>query len=415
MEHIGIFSHSFRSISSSELDFLLKDEAVVDHQIETLKDSRRSTPTKHHDLVSNRLRKNICSHGPGDLMDVRTDDSDTEMIIDPEPGTVSDRHQRIMIDVHHEEGVTSRFPVLPPSLVLPKSQRIVSVTSHSSKSIATTVTTTSSRQLPNSLSLNMLSDSSAETSSFPSASPTHIQNNFDLPNPKSKSDINISSNGTRMSKEEARRKFFENLEDVSGQTSDSKSMSENNLSIANNRTADPEDPNKHVGMEYTTEVSKKHACSSSDSEPKLNRSGNDELHSKSTQPKKKRKLFKKSVSMDSSPVHGMLADAGVSATSPSAPSSLSPFELFAAVKRRLKPSLKRSSSLTEGRKGHYYDERDRSKHPGHLDAYASSSYSSRDQSLQESPISTPTPESGGLIPPNTPPISMMNRRILPKV
>ncbi|KAL3891792.1 hypothetical protein ACJMK2_004039 [Sinanodonta woodiana] len=63
--------------------------------------------------------------------------------------------------------------------------------------------------------------------------------------------------------------------------------------------------------------------------------------------KEKRKVFRKSQSMDSSPVKSTLARIGINIMSAGAPSGFSPSEVFAALKKKLKPNLKRSQSARE--------------------------------------------------------------------
>ncbi|GFS20264.1 coiled-coil domain-containing protein 165 [Elysia marginata] len=59
--------------------------------------------------------------------------------------------------------------------------------------------------------------------------------------------------------------------------------------------------------------------------------------------KQKRSFFKKSSSLDSTPVSESIAQAGVAATPVAAPSNFAPSDFFAAVKGRLKPVFKRKS------------------------------------------------------------------------
>ncbi|KAK3610093.1 hypothetical protein CHS0354_032188 [Potamilus streckersoni] len=63
--------------------------------------------------------------------------------------------------------------------------------------------------------------------------------------------------------------------------------------------------------------------------------------------KEKRNVFRKSQSMDSSPVKSTLARIGINVMSAGAPSGFSPSDVFAALKKKLKPSLKRSQSARE--------------------------------------------------------------------
>lgn len=59
--------------------------------------------------------------------------------------------------------------------------------------------------------------------------------------------------------------------------------------------------------------------------------------------KQKRSFFKKSSSLDSTPVGESIAQAGVAAAPVAAPSNFAPSDFFAAVKGKLKPVFKRKS------------------------------------------------------------------------
>lgn len=64
---------------------------------------------KYFDMVSNKLSRNIYYIGLRDIVDIRLEDLDIEMMFDLEFGIVNDGYNRIMIDVYYEEGVVFRF------------------------------------------------------------------------------------------------------------------------------------------------------------------------------------------------------------------------------------------------------------------------------------------------------------------
>lgn len=124
--------------------------------------------------------------------------------------------------------------------------------------------------------------------------------------------------------------------------------------------------------------------------------------------KKQRKAVKRSVSLDSS-AKNTIAKAGVSVMSPAAPSALSPSELFAAVKRKFKPNVKRSSSVSE-RELHSVRTSD-----SKLSSIVPKAGSTQEMRNTFEPPLSGLPPKSLFIPPPTPPISAMQRKALPVV
>ena len=226
-----------RSLSSSELDLLLRDDTPVIQQLESLQQSaRRRTPTRTP-TPTQQLQRNISCRGPGDLKD--QDSIDPDVIPAIQQGSLIDRHHKIMTEVHGQEGVSTKFPTPPPSFLLPRSRQAsplhsAVVTSTTTKTTITTEKVVStSRKLPNNISLNTSLINSAHSVS-PSKSlsagstPVDDQRTFGTI-PDTESRITKTNTLTeRLSPKSARRKFFE-LQDTKKYYSDESISKDKNI------------------------------------------------------------------------------------------------------------------------------------------------------------------------------------------
>ncbi|KAK3088191.1 hypothetical protein FSP39_015959 [Pinctada imbricata] len=208
-----------RSLSSSELDLLLREDTPVLQQLESMQTTaRRRTPTP-----TQQVQRNLSYRAPGDSRE--SDSLCASPIPMSQAGSLIDRQHRMMTEVYREEGYSARFPTPPPSLLLPRSrqashERIVHSTSSLTKTTITKETyTSSSRKAPTSLSLstsllhtphlippNKALSKSLSAGSTPADDRTTFSNIPSIHN----SDLEVNRTTEKLSPHAARKKFFEN-------------------------------------------------------------------------------------------------------------------------------------------------------------------------------------------------------------
>ncbi|VDI00770.1 Hypothetical predicted protein [Mytilus galloprovincialis] len=417
---------NIRSLSSSELDSLKEDfvtETLGTKELEFLKQKygpiTPDSPIKYQRSISGSDMK-----------------EDTEDILPGiQMGSMADRRHNIMSTVHKEQGLTTKFPDPPPSFLLP---RCINSTLSSSQTVTRyskeTNKTTTVRPIPKSISIDtcllkatkMSPQDSAQSSLSHSPvaleTTTHCsfqQNLTPIPVTHIVPSRNaLSASAETVTPKTARRQFFaDNVSEPSvhrpwpgrSRSHDSVSKRERegivgNIGIEKDETMSENSLNENVDVYVNL---------SSDIDDQVQLQEEDDLLSpvkESKSDKKKRKAATRSISLDSSSVKKTLAKAGVSVMSPAAPSALTPSDIFAAVKRKFKTNIKRSSSLSEKE---LHSVRSNGSHNS-----SSTSTISKTDSLQEMKNTFEPPLSGLppksiLIPPPTPPISSMQRKVLP--
>lgn len=441
-----------RSLSSSELD-MLKDEFLLG------KFEGCSTPTSMSTVQTDpsavKLYRSITCSGPGDLQEMNQ--NQTTILPDIHYGSVTERQQSIMKNIHNEQGISVKFPNPPPSFLLPrcktttKSKETISTSQGNVQQVTTIIQTSETnvrRSIPKSISI----DTSLLNTSFPSpdsvtafsagATPTENFNTLSsipliqssscdtstfAPSPQSDSTEHLTPRT-------ARKQFFESQ--LSDSTSGYMSWPERGSSRENvkhvKQTSLP-DPNaimeaveraQYKSTEPTTtsnesisqsELNTTQESTTSNEEKDVHSgiassSSTDSVSGAASKPAKpKRKLFKRSSSADSSTVRSYLARAGVRALSAGAPSTLSPSEFFAAVKNKFRHSKKSSSSGSGS-------DKEQSKSDPHLqipEQHEEPTASTSSESIKDPPPVTPMKNT--FVPPPTPPISEMRRRLLPEV
>ncbi|XP_060067410.1 uncharacterized protein LOC132547643 isoform X2 [Ylistrum balloti] len=459
-----------RSLSSSEIDFLKEDFSAGRQRDSAKFDSPKASPlTIQTDTSSPRFLRSITHNGSGDILDRPACD------LLPEIQPISSlplRQKLIMADVHYEQSVTTKFPDPPPSFLLsPKShsRQTLTDTSYSVNSPRgiSLVTDTKTRLVPTSISLDTSGTSSLQTSPqsklytkslsaggsptyesaslLPSIPVMHSTVSSDTtPSPRSGNSSN-SGSYERLTPRSARRKFFEDKSDLPSPSP----MSERSQSCEGiEEDAVPAKPppveNKRIRLQHyeseedvigqLIEETKPRTLTQSISvDEKSTRSVTkaSSTESKKSKPEKpKRKIIRRSQSVDSS-VKNSVAKAGITAMSPGAPSNTRAVELFATMKRKIKNTLKRSSSMTD-------EEKSTEKQGPSSEASGSvvtspgvgvhtasgqkpSGMMYRPSTSVQKPVtgvqkSTSSPQHVSQnVPPPTPPISAMNRRALPEV
>lgn len=412
-----------RSLSSSELDSLKDDfvlETLGSKELEFLKQKYGSNTPENQIKYQRSVSGTDVKEGPD------------EILPSIHMGSVADRKQNIMSKVHKEQGLTTKFPDPPPSFLLPRCINPTKTTFSTSQTVRTyskETTTTSVRQIPKSISIDTSLISSNNTSplsscSSASHSPLSVKSspcNFKqvlTPIPVTHVVPTLSASVETVTPRTARKLFFEDGSSdptshrpwpTRSRSHDSVSKKEKEaivndiiiLETDDNDTIDDSNLDEYVSLKTT-------------SDSNIPSPDEDTLSSlkESKSDKKKRKATKRSISLDSSSVKSTLAKAGVSVMSPAAPSVLSPSEIFAAVKRKLKPNVKRSSSLTE-KEVHSVIQVNGSKTSG-TTSPSTTGNTQESRNTFEPPLSGLPPKSI-LIPPPTPPISSMQRKVLPVV
>lgn len=419
---IYYFAFVCRSLSSSELDSLKDDfvlETLGSKELEFLKQKYGSSTPENQIRYQRSVSGTDVKEGPD------------EILPSIHMGSVADRKQNIMSKVHKEQGLTTKFPDPPPSFLFPRCINPTKTTFSTSQTVRTysRETTTSVRQIPKSISIDtslISSNNASPLSSCSSAphSPLSLKSspcNFKqvlTPIPVTHVVPTLSASVETVTPKTARKLFFEDgsSDPTSHRPWPTRSRSHDSVSkkekesIVNdiiiiekddNNTEDASNLDEYVTLKTT-------------SDSNIPSTDEDTLSSlkESKSDKKKRKATKRSISLDSSSVKSTLAKAGVSVMSPAAPSVLSPSEIFAAVKRKLKPNVKRSSSLTE-KEVHSVIQVNGSKTSG-TQSPSTTGNTQDTRNTFEPPLSGLPPKSI-LIPPPTPPISSMQRKVLPVV
>lgn len=467
----------FRSLSSSEIDFL-KEDFQAGRQLESIiRDSPKESPlTIQADVSTPRYNRSITQNGTG-----RINESTCDLLPEQRPITSFPLRQKfIMADVHHEQSVTTKFPDPPPSfLILPRyhTKQTLTGTSYSlssqnrSPDISGRSGGTTSRLVPTSISLdssrvNSLQPSPhapaySKTSLSAGGTPTYEPVNY-LPSiPVSGSAFssdtslsprsgNSSNSGSceRLTPRSARKKFFEDQgslasptslsersESCEGMDEDGKSMEKPTV-VGTKRVLFKHGESEDDVIGQLIEETKPRQLTQSISIDErtthsITKQKNTDSSKKSKPEKPKRKVVRRSQSVDSS-VKNSVAKAGITAMSTGAPSNTKAVELFATMRRKIRKTLKRSSSMTDDEKVSPVKEVPSSESISPVAPSATQTTSGQTSGMVYRPsthvhkpaigvqthqgtIEQTTQPIDQSVPPPTPPISAMSRRELPEV
>ncbi|XP_033727449.1 myosin-16-like isoform X2 [Pecten maximus] len=466
-----------RSLSSSEIDFLKEDFSAGRQRDSGKFDSPKASPlTIQTDTASPRYLRSVTHNGAGNLLDRPA----CELLPEIQPiSSLPLRQKFIMADVHYEQSVTTKFPDPPPSFLLsPKSHSRQTLTDmtysyNSAKSLSTKPLSANvpsngnkTRLVPTSIPLDTSNGSSVEPSSqsklytkslsaggtptyesaslFPSIPVLNCGKSSDASLSPRSGNSSDSGSCERLTPRTARRKFFEDKSDLQSPLQ----MSERSRSCEGIKDEIvsaklPYDDTKRIRLQHNESEDDMIGQLIEDTKPRLltqsvsidektshSLAKQSSTNGKKSKPEKpKRKIVRRSQSVDSS-VKNSVAKAGITAMSPGAPSNTKAVDLFATMKRKIKNTLKRSSSVTD-------EEKSPGKQGPSSEASGSVAHSSREgtrtisgqkpgvvyrpstsvqkpvTSVQKSASSTENASQN--IPPPTPPISAMNRRALPEV
>ncbi|XP_021343412.1 golgin subfamily A member 4-like isoform X3 [Mizuhopecten yessoensis] len=464
-----------RSLSSSEIDFLKEDFSAGRQRDSGKFDSPKASPlTIQTDTASPRYLRSVTHNGSGDLLNQPACD----LLLEINPITSLPLRQKfIMADVHYEQSVSTKFPDPPPSfLISPKSHSRQTLTDttfslYSQKTLSSKsqdanqpLNVNKTRLAPTSISLdttrvnslhtgsqsklNTKSVSAGGTPTYESAS---LLSSIPVLNRGTSSDTslsprsgNSSNSGSyeRLTPRSARRKFFEDQSDLQPSSSMSeKSQSCEGIQEDKISTKPPTVDTKRLRLQHDESEDDMIGQLIEDTKPRIltqsvsvdEKTSHSVAKSSSTESKKskpekpKRKIIKRSQSVDSS-VKKSVAKAGITAMSPGAPSNTKAVELFATVRRKIKNTLKRSSSMTDEEKstakqgssseasgstsGEEFNKAGGQKSSGMV--YRPSTSVHKPMVGVQKSTTSPEHESQSK-PPPTPPISSMNRRALPEM
>ncbi|CAC5380446.1 unnamed protein product [Mytilus coruscus] len=400
-----------RSLSSSELDSLKEDfvtETLGTKELEFLKQKygpiTPDSPIKYQRSIS------------GSNMKEETE----EILPGIQMGSMADRRHNIMSTVHKEQGLTTKFPDPPPSFLLP---RCINSSLSSSQTVTRyskeTNKTTTVRPIPKSISIDtcllkatkMSPQDSAQSSS--SHSPVSLETTTHCSFQQVLTPIPVThivpSKNALSAKSSVHRPWPGRSRSHESVSKREREAIVGNIGIKKDEAISEKTLNENVDVYVNL---------SSEIDDQVQLQEGDDILSpvkESKSDKKKRKAATRSISLDSSSVRKTLAKAGVSVMSPAAPSALTPSDIFAAVKRKFKTNIKRSSSLSEKE---LHSVRTNGSH--NSSSTSATSSISKTGSIQEMKNTFEPPLSGLppksiLIPPPTPPISAMQRKVLPVI
>ncbi|XP_069106390.1 uncharacterized protein [Argopecten irradians] len=458
-----------RSLSSSEIDFLKEDFSTGRQRDSGKFDSPKASPlTIQTDTVSPRYLRSVTQNGSGDLLDHRASD------LLPEIQPISShplRQKFIMADVHYEQSVTTKFPDPPPSFLLsPKSHSSsynnsskaakspggsLSLLGNRTKAVPTSISLDTSK---GNCTLEPNTQSKFYTKSLSAGGTPTYESAGLLPtipvlNSRKSSDTSLSPRSgyssdsgscERLTPRTARRKFFEDKSDAqSPSQTPERSQSCEGIKDDVIPAQLPSAETKRIRLQHDEseddmigqliqETKPRTLTQSVSVDEKSTHSvvKQTSVDSKKSKPEKpKRKIVRRSQSVDSS-VKNSVAKAGITAMSTGAPSNTKAVELFATMKRKIKNTLKRSSSMTD-------EEKSLEKHGPTSEASGSIVQPSgsgvnvvsaqkpgsvyRPSTSVQKPVTgvqkntSSTGNTSQNIPPPTPPISAMSRRALPEM